>query len=115
MKTLPYLLLLMLVVAACRVTGPKFDARYETLVALTNLVSISNRVSNEMLLPPKDPFRLGPGDRIEVEILGETGSRTSVGVGPDGMIYYDLADGMDVWGSTVGETKALLEKRLAPY
>lgn len=115
MKTLPHLLLLMLVVAACRVTGPKFDARYETLVALTNLVSVSNRVSTEMLLPPKDPFRLGPGDRIEVEILGETGSRTSVGVGPDGMIYYDLADGIDVWGSTVGETKALLEKRLAPY
>lgn len=115
MKRVLMVLVLVCVAAACRVTGPRFSARQETLVALTNLVSVSNQVPAEMLLPPRDPFRLGPGDRVELEIIGESGSRVSVMVGPDGLIYYDLADGIDVWGMTLGEVKAQVEKRLAPF
>ena len=109
------LLFLVLLLTACRSTGPRYSARYETLVALTNLVSVTNRVSPELLQPPRDPFRLGPGDRIEVEILGELGTRTSVAVGPDGFIYYDLADGLEVWGKTLAEVKSDMEQRLAKY
>lgn len=109
------LLFLVLLLTACRSTGPRYSARYETLVALTNLVSVTNRVAPELLQPPKDPFRLGPGDRIEVEILGELGTRTSVAVGPDGFIYYDLADGLEVWGKTLAEVKSDMEQRLAKY
>src|SRR5690606_37415780 len=39
------------------------------------------------LQPSTDIFRLGPGDRVEVEIPGEEGSAALTVVGPDGKIY----------------------------
>src|SRR5437899_10374694 len=45
-----------------------------------------------------DLFTLGPGDRVEIEILGNLTSRAITFVGPDGKIYYNLLSGLDVWG-----------------
>jgi protein involved in polysaccharide export with SLBB domain len=58
---------------------------------------------------------LGPGDRLEIEILGDPISRTLTTVGPDGRIYYHLLPGVDVWGRSLSETKGLIEKGLAQY
>lgn len=72
--------------------------------------------SNAALLqPPTELFTLGPGDRVEIEIIGTPTSRTSATVGPDGRIYFHLLNGQDVWGLTLAQTKALLEKELAKY
>jgi polysaccharide export outer membrane protein len=68
------------------------------------------------LAPPENkPFTLGPGDAIEVEILGTPASHASVTVGLDGKIYYQLLPGLDVWGLTLPQTRDLLEQQLGKY
>ncbi len=62
-----------------------------------------------------DLFTLGPGDRVEIEILGNLTSRAITFVGPDGRIYYNLLPGQDVWGLTLGQTRDLLERELGKY
>ena len=51
-----------------------------------------------MLNPSTDPYRLGPGDIIDIEVIGESKSQVVLGVGPDGKIYYSLLPGTSVWG-----------------
>lgn len=58
-----------------------------------------------LLLPGKEAFRLGPGDRLDIEVIGDASTRTSVTVGPDGKIYYYLLPGLDVWGLTLVEAR----------
>lgn len=64
---------------------------------------------------PAPPYQLGPGDQIELELPGIAGTRTQTFVGPDGRIYFDLLPGQDVWGLTLEEAQALLEKGLTEY
>lgn len=112
---------LLALVAGCKTTGPKFDIRAgqpgTAKPGSTNLFSsaFTNVINPEWLKPPMEPFRLGPGDRVDVEMLQIPGSRATPFVGPDGKIYYDLLSGLDVWGLTLVETRALLERELARY
>lgn len=64
---------------------------------------------------PTNLYVLGPGDVIEIELIGDQGTLTTAKVGPDGKIYYNLLPGLDVWGLTLAQTKALLERELARY
>lgn len=97
-------------------TGPKFDARLPkgNVTALTNLTSVAetNRIADSWLKPSSEPFRLGPGDRVEIEIIGDAASRAITTIGPDGKIYYYLLPGVDVWGLTLPELKAKMETEL---
>ncbi len=121
-----------LCLTGCQSKGPAFDPRASVqgytpreLNALTNTADLEQQaftnyprtqgLTAEMLQPPKDAYRLGPGDVIELEILGEVGSRSLLTVGPDGKIYYGLLPGTVVWGLTLGETKDTLEKALQKY
>ena len=105
----------------CRTTtGPRFDARDASsakLATLTDLTSVklTSRLNAEWLKPPTNLFTLGPGDRLEIEILGGETNRIATIVGPDGRIYYHLLEGLDVWGLTLAETKALIERELLKY
>jgi len=76
---------------------------------------VKNPLTPEMLQPTSIPFTLGPGDSIEIEIIGNANSRVVTPVGLDGKIYYNLLPGVDVWGLTLEQTRALLEKELAKY
>ena len=76
---------------------------------------LTNQVDGNLLKASEKPFTLGPGDRLELEVMGDIGSRTATTVGPDGKIYFHLLPGIDVWGLTLGETKALLEKQLTEF
>ncbi|MGV3773327.1 MAG: polysaccharide biosynthesis/export family protein [Verrucomicrobiales bacterium] len=107
-------------------TGPKFDAHAESkkilasatnITILTNLSSVetTNRLGPELLQPSTNLFTLGPGDKIEVEILGDNSSRTITSIGPDGKIYFNLLPGLDVWGLTLSQTKELLERELKQF
>jgi protein involved in polysaccharide export with SLBB domain len=103
------------------VVAKKFDPRAQTPAPVgapaTNLTSVisSNQIRPEWLLPSTEPYRLGPGDRIELELLGRTGTRTTTFVCADGKIYFDLLPGMDVWALTLEEARAKLEKELTQY
>jgi len=99
---------------ACRSTGPKFNARAQTLTNLTS-VSLTNQFSPAWLKESDEFFTLGPGDVLDVEIIGEATSRSSPIVGPDGKIYYYLLPGLNVWGLTIPQTRELLQNELAKY
>jgi len=114
------LLLAALTLSACSTKlGPSFDPRLRVGVAVgsTNTIDAgftaldtTNKINPEWLRPPTEPLKLGPGDVIDVETMGEAGSRSSLLVGPDGKIYYSVLPGLSVWGLSLAETKALLER-----
>lgn len=75
----------------------------------------TNRIDPALLRAPTEPFTLGPGDRVEIELMGDVASRTTTIVGPDGKLYFDLLPGLDVWGLTLAQTRALIEKEYSRY
>jgi protein involved in polysaccharide export with SLBB domain len=106
-------------------SGPEFRSKLSTQQRLLNLarlddasfntVTFTNAIQPQWLIPPTNLFRLGPGDWIEIEDLGNVGVREAFLVGPDGKIYYNLLPGVSVWGLTLTETKELLERDLSRY
>jgi len=75
-------------------------------------------------LPPLDPvllqrptteYRLGPGDQLEIEVLGDIDSRARTVVGPDGKIYFYVLPGIDVWGLTLGEARTRVVTELRNF
>jgi polysaccharide export outer membrane protein len=106
-------------------TGPTFDPRPTPKIAstntgaanLTNLsaVALTNRVSPEWLKPSTNFYTVGPGDRLEIEVIGDTKTRAMTTVGPDGKIYYYFLPGLDVWGMTLQQIKTNLESELSKY
>lgn len=112
-------LLLVSLVAGCRSRGPKFDPRapgtfLEAEEAFTEAV-LTNRIERSMLTAPTEPYRLGPGDVIELEVIGEAKSNSTLPIGPDGKIYYSLLPGLSVWGLSLAETRALLQQEMAKF
>src|ERR1051326_4417517 len=78
-------------------------------------VTISQKIDPAWLKPSPDLFTLGPGDRLEIEVLGDPASRSVTVVGPDGKLYFNFLEGIDVWGKTIAEAKAQLEQQIANY
>jgi polysaccharide biosynthesis/export protein len=116
MKSLPFLLALLVLVAACRTKGPGFDP-YAPSGQTDGFqsVELTDRNTAALLRAPMDPYRLGPGDVIEVEALGEAASRATLTVGPDGKIYYSLLPGISVWGLSLPESRSLLQREMARF
>jgi protein involved in polysaccharide export with SLBB domain len=108
--------LLLTLLSGCH-TSHEFTARSQFAAppAEFSTVSLTNRLAPELLQPPANFFTLGPGDRIQIEILGQTNSRALTFVGPDGKLYYHLLSGLDVWGLTLTQTRDLLEEGLSKY
>jgi polysaccharide export outer membrane protein len=77
--------------------------------------TVTNQLTPELLRSAGELFTLGPGDSVEIEILGTPASRSITTVGPDGKIYFYLLPGLDVWGLTLDQTRERLEKELAKY
>ncbi len=109
--------LLLAAVVGCSTTGKQTKRAGRFLNLATNLTTMTatNEAHPELLRPSEAPFTLGPGDRVEIELLGTTNSRSITTVGPDGKIYYYLLPGTDVWGLTLMETRDLLQKELGKY
>lgn len=66
---------------------------------------------SELLQEPHDPYRLGPGDRLELELMEVPDTRQISIVMPDGDLYYQTAH-VHAAGLTITELKAELEKSL---
>jgi protein involved in polysaccharide export with SLBB domain len=109
--------LLLAVLAGCASSGGKSRQQgpFADVDAGATSVTVTNQLDPGLLRPSNAPFRLGPGDRVEIEILGAPESRTPTAVGPDGKIYFYLLPGLEVWGLTLAETHDLLQKELEKY
>ena len=68
-----------------------------------------------LLKPPATAYRLGPGDVLDIEVMGDLVTQTPVTVGPDGKIYYDILPGIDVWGLTLPEARDLVGNELKKF
>jgi protein involved in polysaccharide export with SLBB domain len=96
--------------------APRFEPRPSGVFSNSaSGLNLARTIDPQLLQPDRNLFTLGPGDRIEIEIIGQPASRTEVAVGPDGKVYYDLLPGTDVWGLTIGQAKRQLETGLEKY
>lgn len=103
-----------LVGSSCQqlIPNSQFDAR-NTDQATRNLtftdVKIKRSPDRKLLIPPAEPYILGPGDIIEIEIAEVGGTLARTFVMPDGMIYYNLAGGVHAEGLTTAELSKKLQ------
>ncbi len=79
-------------------------------------VSMKKGIDPSWLKPPLEPYRLGPGDLVEIEVAEVGGTLSRTFVMPDGMVYYNLAGGVKAEGLTVYElSKSLKEALMRDY
>jgi len=112
--------LVLAALAGCQSLGPRFDAYQPEsggASTATNLftATTTNQIRSEWLRPTTNAFTLGPGDRLDVELIGDATTRTTTIVGPDGKIYFYLLPGVKVSGLTLIEAKNLMEKELTKF
>ena len=75
-------------------------------------MKFERKVSPSLLQSPAGPYRVGPGDILDIEIAEDADSRTKTRVMPDGMLYYNVARGINVKGKTLREISTLLSHQL---
>lgn len=78
-------------------------------------VNRDRKPDSALLEPIDEPFRLGVGDKIRLEISGHQESIDDAFVLPDGTIFFDLAGGVDAEGKTLTELTSDLQARLKKY
>src|SRR5438067_12233800 len=90
MRVLCLLTLGPFLITGCRHYGSQFNARRAPAALAVQPVAVTNRVSPDLLKPQTNLFTLGPGDKLEIELLSDPTSKTITTVGPDGKIYFNL-------------------------
>ncbi|MDZ7261638.1 MAG: SLBB domain-containing protein [candidate division KSB1 bacterium] len=65
------------------------------------------------ILPPN--YRLGPGDKIGIYLLGEVQKNFEVIVNVEGKVFIPTVGVFPVWGLTMEEFKQLLDQKLASF
>lgn len=103
---------LLALLAGCASPSSKPSASQPAPLPTRTATVATSQIKPEWLHPSTKPFVLGPGDRIEIEIVGDAALRTVALVAPDGKIFYQVLPGIDVWGFTLAETRAVLEREL---
>lgn len=119
-RTMSFLLLALVVCLlgnACQQSIPKaqFDARkVDQTVKNLNFTNVKIRraLDPALLRPPADPYILGPGDVLEIEIAEVRGTLARTFVMPDGMVYYNLAGGVRAEGLTQADFAKQLTEAL---
>jgi polysaccharide export outer membrane protein len=78
-------------------------------------IAVTNKLNPDLLKPPVEPFVLGTGDKLDIEMQGNPATRNTVTIGMDGKIYYMLLPGVDVAGLTLTEARGRLEQELGKF
>lgn len=68
-----------------------------------------------LLQRPNTEYRLGPGDVLEIEIVGDITSRVRTVVGPDGKVYFNVLPGIDVWGLTLSQARTKMVQEMKRF
>ena len=105
-----------LVWCSCQSARP-FDPHKASKTTSADLVHTGRHgaITSDMLRPSSEPFRLGPGDVVDVELLGSSEDPQRLFVGPDGKLYFLFLPGQQVWGLTLSEARALLQRESAKF
>lgn len=120
MKHLPRsFFLLACCLSSCSLKQVKFDPRARSASAAMDPAFAKESgmaaPAASLLAAPSAPYQLGPGDKLDIEILGETGSRAETFVTPDSKIYFNLLSGLDVSGLSPARLQQELETKLTHY
>lgn len=75
-------------------------------------LKLEKRLDRFLLQSPSGPYRVGPGDELDIEVAELADTRARTKVMPDGMLYYDVAKGINARGCTISEISTLLAKAL---
>ncbi len=94
--------------------GPTFDPHNPKGQTFEEF-SATNAINPSWLKPSASEFRLGPGDKVDVELLGNGEGPQPALVGPDGKIYFNLIPGLKVWGLTLAQTRDALQAQLSHF
>ena len=70
------------------------------------------KIDPACLQKPSGSYQVGPGDTLDIEVAELADTRRTTRVLPDGMLYYDVADGVNVKGMTITEISNTLSERL---
>ena len=70
------------------------------------------KIDPACLQKPSGSYQVGPGDTLDIEVAELADTRRTTRVLPDGMLYYDVADGVNVKGMTITEISNALSERL---
>ena len=108
---------LLTIFAGCAHSRPHpagFHRAFADPATLTT-IHLTNQIPADWLQPPTGLFTLGPGDKLEIETIGEPTSKITTIVAPDGKIFFSLLPGIDVWGLTLAQAKERLERELGEY
>lgn len=113
-------LLAFLLLTGCRSEGPPYSNATFAETARARVgppatVTLTNELDRRLLEAPTRMFTLGPGDRLELELIGDPASRTTTTVAPDGKLYFNLLPGLDVWGLTLTDAKARMENSFTNF
>ncbi|HET7625117.1 MAG TPA: polysaccharide biosynthesis/export family protein [Verrucomicrobiae bacterium] len=109
---------LLFLFTGCRNAGPKYTEFPPAAVSSANttqMVTLTNQINPAWLTAPTNLFTLGPGDKVEIQLIDDPSSKELTVVGPDGKIYFNLLPGIDVWGKTLAQAKAEMERELTKY
>lgn len=68
-----------------------------------------------LLQRPDLEYRLGPGDLLLVEVVGDLSTRSRTIVGPDGKIYFNVLPGIDVWGLSLSQAREKLVEGMQKF
>ena len=104
--------------AGCRSAAPQytnFDGASPGGASNAASVTFTNELDPAWLKQPTDLYTLGPGDRLDIQLMGQPATKTTTVVGPDGKIYFDLLPGIDVWGLSLAQARARLEQAYSQY
>lgn len=104
-------------------TGPDAPEGPPPATATLAPVRAAAPLDPALLRPSDQVYRLGPGDQISIETIGNADIQGSyppngvatVTVGPDGKIYYYLLPGIDVWGLTLAQTRDRIAQGMREY
>lgn len=75
-------------------------------------LNFEKKIKSEYLRKPSGPYRVGPGDILDIEVAEKQETRAQTKVLPDGMLHYSVADGVRVSGMTLKEVSTVLSRKL---
>lgn len=76
-------------------------------------VGVPGEPAEAFVLPPN--YKLGPGDKIGIFLLGKTHETLEAIINVEGKVYVPPAGVFHVWGLTLDEFKDVLNQKLSPY